>query len=97
MRKNLPPLLTHGHTEVDARSLAFLSQRHSALSRGFVNGQSAFSLPFGSQLDLSRDGDERRGAEGRGEGRTARLQRTPLGPNLVSLSVISHTSSSGFE
>lgn len=66
MRKNLPPLLTHGHTEVDARSLAFLSQRHSALSRGFVNGQSAFSLPFGSQLDLSRDGDERRG------GRTGR-------------------------
>lgn len=93
MRKNLPPLLTHGHTEVDARSLAFLLQRHSALSWGFVNGQSAFSLPFGSQFDLSRDGDDRRGAEGR----TARLQRTLLGRNLVSLSVISHTSSSGFE
>lgn len=57
MRKNLPPLLTRDHTEADAPSLAPLLQPHSALSRGFVNGRSAFSPPFGPQFDLSRDGE----------------------------------------
>lgn len=85
VRKNLPPLLTAAHTQLDAVFSRFYAAageiRHSAWGGGFLNGESVFSFPFGPQFDLNRDGD---GCGGAAEGRTARLLRTLLGENLVS-------------
>lgn len=72
MRKNLPPLPTAGHAEVDgvfSRFYAAASKiQHSA---GVCKWRSCV---FGF-FDLSRDADGCQGAEGR----TARLRRTLLG------------------